>query len=101
MIIAKECIESCVASIALKNTVGVEATDNCGCRGVWACRWRLAPDTEQIGEQVPVDQVGGVGEKSCKIVAHVEPYVYSERVSDGLWNADAKYYSPSCTASII
>jgi len=50
MIITEERVIPGDAGVALESRMCAEATDNSGCRGIWARQWRLATDAEQIGD---------------------------------------------------
>lgn len=74
MIIPKEVIPPRHTGVAFKHRMRVQPRNERRGTRVLARKRGLAPDGEQVGDEVPIDEVRGVGREARGGGVHVEAY---------------------------
>ena len=77
MVIAEEIVTAGHTRIPLKHGVGVQPADDSWGSGICASLPGLSSDTEEVGYEVAIDEVGGVGDESGGPTVHVETFLDS------------------------
>lgn len=72
MIISEEEIAASHTGISFKDGVRVQPSNDSWGAGVLSRQRRLSTDAEQIGDQIPVDEVSEVGRKPSGSTIHVK-----------------------------
>jgi hypothetical protein len=87
VVIPKEIISAGHTRVALEHSVGVQTPNDRWGSGVLASLASLAADAEEIGDEVPVDEVRGVGDETGGPTLHVEAFL--DGLDDLGWGGDS------------
>jgi hypothetical protein len=72
MVVPEEEIATGQACVPLEDGVGVQTADNSRGRRVLSSLCRLPTNAKEVGDEVPINEVGGVCSKPSGFIGHVE-----------------------------
>jgi hypothetical protein len=72
MVITEEIVATGHARVSFEDGVSVQTANDCRRWRVLASLLRLPADTEEVGDEVSINEVGSINDAACDRVVHVE-----------------------------